>query len=74
MYENISEDSFSDSKQNLGEADLVIQTLRELFSEIHSLKGSDIGVISPYSAQVSLIKKQIQHTESTEDKFTEQTF
>lgn len=46
----------SESKHNNGEADLVIQTILELQNDL-GLTGDDIGVISPYNAQVNLIKK-----------------
>jgi len=61
MYEGIDEESENESKYNIGECDLVIQTLKELLSL--GIQRSDIGVITPYNAQVNLIKKQIRHSE-----------
>lgn len=63
MHEGLSEKvpkvgGLSESKYNIGETDLVITVINELTNEL-GLKGSDIGVISPYNAQVNLIKKQI---------------
>ena len=63
MHEGLSEKvpkvgGFSESKYNIGETDLVITVINELTNEL-GLQGSDIGVISPYNAQVNLIKKQI---------------
>lgn len=52
--------SLSESKYNEGEADLVIQTILELKNEVGLLNGLNIGVISPYNAQVNLIKKLIR--------------
>lgn len=46
----------SESKYNDGEADLVMQVLIELHEEL-ALSLPDIGIISPYSAQVNLLKK-----------------
>jgi superfamily I DNA and/or RNA helicase len=39
----------SESKYNNGEADLVVEVLRELLEEM-GLKTGDVGVISPYNA------------------------
>lgn len=63
MHEQVEEDKagLKESKYNLGETDLVIATLKELF-EI-GLKEEDIGVITPYSAQVSEIRKEIKRRE-----------
>lgn len=52
--------SLSESKYNEGEADLVIQTILELKNEVGLSNGLNIGVISPYNAQVNLIKKLIR--------------
>ena len=57
MHEGIDKESDHESKYNNGEADLVIQVLLELKEE--HLKPSDIGVISPYNAQVNLIRKLV---------------
>ena len=45
----------------MGETDLVISILNELFEM--GLKEEDIGVITPYSAQVSEIRKEIKRRE-----------
>jgi len=60
MYEAIDEDSENDSKYNNGECDLVVQVLKELIS--YGVQKSDIGVITPYNAQVNLIKKSVRHS------------
>ena len=59
MHEGIDEESKNESKYNNGECDIVIQVLKELIS--YGVRKADIGVITPYSAQVNLIKKQIRH-------------
>ena len=59
MYEGIDEELEQDSKYNNGECDLVIQVLKELIS--YGVQKSDIGVITPYNAQVNLIKKSVRH-------------
>ena len=61
MHEGMSEKvpkvgGVSESKYNNGEADLVIQTILEFQNDL-GLRGSNIGVITPYNAQVNLIKK-----------------
>jgi len=56
----------SESKFNEGEADLVVIMVKELINDL-GLKVADIGVISPYNAQVNLIKKLLR------ESFPEQT-
>ena len=59
MYEGVDTDSgANESKYNYGEVDLVIQTIKELL-EI-GLAEADIGVITPYSAQASEIRKELK--------------
>ena len=63
MHEGLSEKvpkvgGPSESKYNDGEADLVIHTINELINDL-GLKPPDIGVITPYSAQVNQIQDQI---------------
>ena len=59
MYEGIeTEVGVNESKYNFGEVDLVIHVMKELF-EI-GLNESQIGVITPYSAQVSEIRKELK--------------
>jgi superfamily I DNA and/or RNA helicase len=50
MHEAVeeSESGISESKSNIGEADLVLQTIKELTGQ--GIKEECIGVISPYSA------------------------
>lgn len=45
----------NESKYNFGEVDLVIQMIKELMEA--GLPEKEIGVITPYSAQVSEIRK-----------------
>ena len=66
MHEGIDEESENESKYNLGENDLVIQLLQELISI--GIKKRDIGVITPYNAQVNLIKKSIRQSEELHTK------
>lgn len=59
MYEGLNRkkckvSGFNEQKYNIGESGLVIQTINELVNYL-GLKGEDIGVITPYSAQVDLI-------------------
>lgn len=56
---NQVDSGLAESKSNEGEADLVIQTVQELIGDL-GLKSSDIGVISPYNAQVNLIRKLLK--------------
>ena len=53
MYESKDLDTFS--KFNKGEAGLVKQTVRKL--ENLGVRGDDIGVVTPYKAQVNIIRK-----------------
>lgn len=57
MHEAVEESAsgISESKSNVGEADLVLQMIKELTSM--SIKEDSIGVISPYSAQVNEVKR-----------------
>jgi len=67
MYEDALEDYFNKqqeqqrkhSKRNLGEVDLVLKVIQELLDA--GAQESHIGVISPYSAQVSEIKKVLKN-------------
>ena len=59
MFEGIeTEVGVNESKYNFGEVDLVLNVMKELF-EI-GLNESQIGVITPYSAQVSEIRKELK--------------
>lgn len=61
MHEAVEENNYgNESKYNFGECDLVIQVLKELLSL--GVRKSDIGVITPYNAQVNQIKKSIRHS------------
>ena len=56
MYEAVEQDvGLTESKYNFGEVDLVIQMIKELIDI--GMREADIGVITPYSAQVSEIRK-----------------
>ena len=63
MHEGVNEKTpssvVSESKFNPGEADLVIQTIKDLMVDL-KLKSQDIGVISPYNAQVNLVRKLLK--------------
>ena len=60
MYEAVDQEvGKNESKYNVGEVDLVIQMIKELISV--NLPEKEIGVITPYSAQVSEIRKQLKH-------------
>lgn len=62
MYEAVDQDiGRRESKYNYGEVDLVIQMIKEL-AEL-GIKEESIGVITPYSAQVSEIRKQLKRME-----------
>jgi len=65
MHESVpdaaSTSGLAESKSNEGEADLVMQTIQELINDV-GLKSQDIGVISPYSAQVNLVRKLVRQT------------
>ena len=62
MYEAVDQEiGKNESKYNVGEVDLVIQMIKELISV--NLQEKEIGVITPYSAQVSEIRKQLKHLE-----------
>jgi hypothetical protein len=59
MYEAVEEDqSVTESKYNFGEVDLVLQAIKELLDS--GVKEPHIGVISPYSAQVNEIRKELK--------------
>lgn len=64
MHESVEESAkgISESKSNIGEADIVIQVIKELKSS--GIAENCIGVISPYSAQVTEIKRQLKRIES----------
>lgn len=49
----------TESKQNEGEADIVMRILEE-YEQI-GLQQSHIGIITPYSAQVSLLRKMVRN-------------
>ena len=56
MYESVESDT--SSKFNLGEASLVRVIVEQL--KMLGLKDSEIGVITPYNAQASLIRKSLR--------------
>lgn len=60
MHEEVEESSsgISESKSNVGEADIAIQIIKELKSQ--GITEDCIGVISPYSAQVTELKRQLK--------------
>ena len=59
MYEGVDMDTgANESKYNYGEVDLVIQTIKELIQI--GLNEPAIGVITPYSAQASEIRKELK--------------
>ena len=59
MYEAVEQDvGLSESKYNYGEVDLVIQMIKELLDL--GMPEADIGVITPYSANASEIRKQLK--------------
>ena len=59
MYEAVEEDQkVTESKLNLGEVDLVLEVVQELLET--GVKESHIGIISPYSAQVNEIRKELK--------------
>ena len=64
MHESVedSQTGITESKSNFGEADLVLQVISELKQQ--GMAEAAIGVISPYSAQVSEIRRQLKLTES----------
>ena len=66
MYEAINAESVSESKYNVGECDLVISLVQELREA--GLSDSAIGVITPYSAQVHEVKKDLRKLH--EDQYT----
>lgn len=57
MHESVEESAsgISESKTNVGEADIAIQIIKELMSQ--GVSQENIGVISPYSAQVTELKR-----------------
>ncbi|KAJ1910320.1 hypothetical protein H4219_006238, partial [Mycoemilia scoparia] len=57
-FASSSPSSLTESKLNRGEADLVVLHVKDLFS--HGLTQSDIAVISPYNAQVDLLKQLLR--------------
>ena len=62
MYEAVDQEvGKNESKYNFGEVDLVVQMIKELLAA--SLPEREIGVITPYSAQVSEIRKQLKKLE-----------
>ena len=62
MYEAVDQEvGRNESKYNYGEIDLVIQMIKELIEA--GLPEREIGVITPYSAQVSEIRKQLKKME-----------
>jgi ATP-dependent RNA/DNA helicase IGHMBP2 len=70
MQENVEEGmSERQSKFNVGESDLVLVLIKEL-KQIYAstLKNEDIGVITPYNAQVELIRKAIGKEDFGEGK------
>ena len=62
MYEAVDEEvGMNESKYNYGEVDIVIQMIKELLAI--NMPENEIGVITPYSAQVSEIRKQLKKME-----------
>lgn len=61
MYEGVDVQSDNESKYNNGECDLVLQVIKELLD--NGVRAEDIGVITPYNAQVNLIRKELRHSE-----------
>ena len=61
MHESVEQQDskITESKSNLGEADLVMQVVQELL-QLSGITEACIGVISPYSAQVTEIKRQLK--------------
>ena len=58
FMENIGDDDDDDdSKSNIGEAEIVMQTLEKFLSDAYRILPSEIGVITPYSGQVSLLRE-----------------
>ena len=62
MGENVSQGE-GQSKFNVGEADIVRVIMNELIQE-YRLEPQDIGIITPYNAQVDLIRREIQKDDS----------
>ena len=59
MYEEVEDSKgITESKFNYGETDLVVQVVNELLTE--GISCEHIGVISPYSAQVTEIRKALR--------------
>ena len=58
MYESVDMKGVTESKYNVGEADLVLVIVEELLAE--GVCASDIGVITPYNAQASLVKSVLR--------------
>lgn len=61
LYEKVEIDDglLADSKMNEGEADLVVKHVEDLLST--GLGPSDIAIISPYNAQVNLLKLALKN-------------
>lgn len=53
------------SYQNDVEAQLVAQAIQQLLSGLHAIQPNDIGVITPYSGQVTLPVPPSPHTPLT---------
>lgn len=56
FMENVGDDD-DDSKSNLGEAEIVMQTIEKFLSDAYKILPNEIGVITPYSGQVSLLRE-----------------
>ena len=54
--ENVGDDD-DDSKSNVGEAEVVMQTIEKFLSDDYKILPNEIGVITPYSGQVSLLRE-----------------
>ena len=65
MYEDIDEDSLHESKFNVGECDLVLSVIKEL--KAGGLLDKNIGVISPYKAQVNEIRRSLRKEAESEN-------
>jgi ATP-dependent RNA/DNA helicase IGHMBP2 len=56
-FKEIVGDDDDDSKSNIGEAEIVMRTVEKFLSEKYKILPSEIGVITPYSGQVSLLRE-----------------
>lgn len=56
-FKEIVGDDDDDSKSNIGEAEIVMRTVEKFLSEKYKILPSEIGVITPYSGQLSLLRE-----------------